>query len=96
MSIEKIKCVKNVLLESIDAKNVKAGEEMSNQNKDADEIMNIGSGLERRNAFDIMLKSSLGGNTPSPKPVKNRRRKVIGLTPRSSGQKLLRDWLKKE
>ena len=95
MSIEKIKCVKNVILESIEIENDKTDEEVSNHEAVDDKIMKIGSKLERKNAFDIMQNSPLGGHTPSPKP-RVRKRKVIGLTNRSSGQKSLRDWLKKD
>ena len=95
MSIEKIKCVKNVILESIEIENEKTDEEVSNHEAVDDKIMKIGSKLERKNAFEIMLNSPLGGHTPSPKP-RVRKRKVIGLTNRSSGQKSLRDWLKKD
>ena len=92
MSIEKIKRVKDVVLESLEAKN---DDDVAKHEND-DEILKLGSGLERRNAFEIMLKSSLGGHTPSPKPVRVKRRKLIGLTPKGSGQKSLREWFKNE
>ena len=93
MSNEKIKRIKEIVKESYnDDKTDKKVPEHVNTEKD----MKIESGLAKKNAFEIMLKSSTGGNTPSPKPVKQKRKRLIDLTPKGLNQKSIREWMKIE
>ena len=67
---------------------VKPDDEVDKENT----ILKLGSGFEKKNAFQILLKSANGGQTPPKKPRRIKSRKVIGSI--GSDQKSIREWLK--
>ena len=89
MSKGKIDLIKNVIKENVEAESDK---DIPTVDTD-DENLKSESGIVIKNAYEIMLKSVQGGQKSPLWPVKSRRKKIIGLTPRKSGQKSIRDWM---
>ena len=92
LSIDKINLIGSIMKEEVEAKKV---EDKSNH-VEADEFSNVGGKFERKNAFDVLMKQFSGGCITPVKPKRCYKRKKIGLTPKGSNQKSLREWIKKD
>ena len=92
VSLEKIKLMHTMFqFEEFDVKeNVKHDTKIDYEN----DILKLGKSFERKNAFQILLKSANGGQTPPMKPRKSKNKKAIGSI--GSDQKSIREWLKKD
>ena len=95
LSKDKVKLIKNVLLEEVDVKRKEVKSDDVNTDN-SDEILNLCEGFDRKNVFEVLMKPSNGGYTTPNKPRRSYKKKRIGSTPKSSDQKSIREWLKNE
>ena len=94
VSIDRIKMLKTKFDEN--AESIQNDEMSTHKTVQSNEILKLGAGFSRKNAFEVLLKSANGGITPPNKPRKQKSRKQIGSKSQGSSQKSLREWLKKD
>ena len=76
--------------------NVSLESELDSRNKAEDMIVSKSKErVDAKNAFDVLMESSKGGNITNITP-KRRKKRLVSKTPTSSSRKTLMEWLKKD